>query len=202
MIPSLQEIVYRLVGALTLARFDARGAQYFDETPSTALRSFFAAAISLPAYIIILLLSNSDTLSNDLPSDLQPTDPTVTLLVHLLQYSLSWTVYPVIAYRICQSIGREAAFFRYLSAENWLNVVGYHLMLLVVIVIASGVLPESLGWLLLLSVYAYLLTYSWFNARTCLGIGSPGAAGLVVVQIFVTLAIEVAAAGVRYTPAG
>ena len=31
MIPSRQEIVYRVFGAWLLARFDASGAQYFDE---------------------------------------------------------------------------------------------------------------------------------------------------------------------------
>src|SRR3546814_10998835 len=59
MIPSRQEIAYRTYGAWLLARFDAGGARYFDESPLGALRSSFAAALVAPAYFIGKLLSIS-----------------------------------------------------------------------------------------------------------------------------------------------
>src|SRR3546814_10558058 len=69
MIPSRQEIAYRTYGAWLLARFDAGGARYFDESPLGALRSFFAAALVAPAYFIGKLLSISGA---GLQSDADP----------------------------------------------------------------------------------------------------------------------------------
>ena len=110
MIPSRQEIAYRVYGAWRLARADAKGAQYFDESPAAALRSFFAAVLVAPAFLATLALLRTEP---------PPAEPLAIGLVIALGYSLLWTVYPVIVYRICQVIDREQAFFRYLSADNW-----------------------------------------------------------------------------------
>lgn len=193
MIPTKQEIIYRVIGALYLARFNPRGVQYFEESPAAALRSFFAAAIVAPAFAIVVLLS---------VGDLQAEDPVPIFAVFLLQYVLIWTVYPVIAYRICESIGREKAFFRYLAADNWTSVVGHHLQLAAVVLVAGGMLPEGLDTLLNLALRAYLLGLSWYIARNCLDISTPAAVGFVVLQLFIWIALNLVVGSILYPAAG
>src|SRR3546814_5855868 len=60
MIPSCQEIFYRVFGAWLLARLDATGAQYFDESPQAALRSFFAALLVEPAVTVTVLFAHGE----------------------------------------------------------------------------------------------------------------------------------------------
>jgi hypothetical protein len=188
MIPSRQEIAYRVFGAWLLARLDASGAQYFDESPQAALRSFFAALLVAPAFLATLLLTREHA---------PPVDAPVVVLVTLLCYSLLWTAYPLIAYRVCQTIDREQAFFRYLAATNWASIIAYHFQLLVVILMV-GLLPEILMPLVGLALRACLLAYAWFIARSCLKISGMAAAGFVVLEFIVAMFIQIIAIGILY----
>jgi hypothetical protein len=178
MIPSRQEVFYRLYGALRLARFDTGGAQYFDEVPEAALRSFFAALLVAPAYFLSGMLMPDEMAARQDTSFLM-------LIAELLIYSLSWTVFPVVAYHICQSIDRERAFYRYLAANNWAKVVTYHLGLALFALLGSGALPPGFTALLGLAGGGYLIAYSWFIARACLNISPAGAAGFLALQIMI-----------------
>jgi hypothetical protein len=194
MIPSIQEIVYRVYGALLLARFEARGVQYFDESPQAALRSFFVAVLVAPAFLVINLISFAR-------ADVMTVEPApVVLFVFALYYSLLWAAPPVIIHRICQVIDRESAFFRFLSANNWTSVVVLHLQVLVVIVNASGILPEALASLLTLATYAYVLSYQWFITRHCLDVSALSAVGLVVLQFVIWFLISNIATGIIFQP--
>jgi hypothetical protein len=188
MIPSRQEIAYRVFGAWLLARLDASGAQYFDESPQAALRSFFAALLVAPAFLATLLLTRENA---------PPVDAPVVVLVTLLCYSLLWTAYPLIAYRVCQTIDREQAFFRYLAATNWASIIAYHFQLLVVILMV-GLLPEILMPLVGLALRACLLAYAWFIARSCLKVSGMAAAGFVVLEFIVAMFIQIIAIGILY----
>lgn len=189
MIPSRQEIAYRVYGAWRLARLDAKGAQYFDAAPDAALRSFFAAVLVAPAFLATLML-----LRNDPPA----ADPLAVFLVVALCYSLLWTVYPVIVYRICLVIDREEAFFRYLCADNWASVIGFHFQLAVLLLIVGGVVPAALAPLVELIMRACLLAYSWFIIRSCLDVSGPAAAAFVALQFAVVLFIQIIAISILY----
>jgi hypothetical protein len=189
MIPSRQEIVYRVFGAWLLARFDASGAQYFDESPQAALRSFFAAVLVAPAFLATALLTREEA---------PPVDPFVVVVVTLLSYCLLWTAFPLIAYRVCQTIDREQAFFRFLAATNWASVIAYHFQLIVVIFIAGGLVPEILVPLVGLALRACLLAYAWFIARSCLKVSGMAAAGFVVLEFVVAMFIQIIAIGILY----
>ncbi|GAB4353693.1 MAG: hypothetical protein Kow00114_03030 [Kiloniellaceae bacterium] len=189
MIPTTQEIVYRVFGALYLARFQAQGTAYFDESPAATLRSFFAAAIVAPAFGIALLLGEHEP---------PVADSVIVALAVALSYCLGWTVFPVIAHRICQVIGNETAFFRYISAKNWVGVVTTHLALVVAVLSASGVLPEALLPLLELVLFGYVVVLQWFIARQCLQVSVTGAIGLVALDTIIDVFIVNIAHGIIY----
>lgn len=196
MIPSAQEIAYRVFGAWQLARFDAGGKQYFDESPQAALRSFFAAALVAPAFIITQLLAFSS-------AEVKTEAGGVTLvLVFALYYCLLWVVSPVIIHRVCQVIDRERAFFRFLSANNWSGVIAMHLQLVVTVLKASGIVPEALAVLLGPVVFAYLLIYLWFIARHCLNISPLAAVGFVVLDLVIGVLISNIALSLILQPLG
>lgn len=190
MIPSRQEIAYRVYGAWRLARLDAGGAQYFDAAPEAALRSFFAAVLVGPAFLATLLLLA--------PREPYEANPLAIGLVIVLGYSLLWTVYPVIVHRICQVIDREQAFFRYLGADNWASIIGYHFQLAVLLLVIGGVVPAALAPLVQLAMHAYLLVYSWFIVRSCLDVTGPAAAGFVALQFAVLMMIQLIVRGILY----
>lgn len=193
MIPSRQEILYRVYGAWRFARLDSGGAQYFEASPEIALRSFFAAVLVAPAFVFMLLLTRDS---------MPPGHPLGVVLIVGLGYCLLWTVYPVIAHRICQMIDREEAFFRYLAADNWASILTYHFQLAVLVLIVGGVVPSALAPLLELAMQACLLAYAWFIARSCLEIGGYGAAGFVVLQFVVGLFIQLTLLGMLYASGG
>ena len=184
MIPSRQEVTYRVYGAWLLARFDARGVQYFDDSPNAALRSFYSAVLTAPAFIVISLLSLATSeLKEDMPAF-------IVLVVHTLFYVLLWVVAPVIIHRICQVIDRGDAFFRYLSANNWSNIITYHLNLVMVVLILGEILPAPVVGLLIFATYGYVIAYNWFIGLRCLDINALTAAGLVGLQLVLHVLIE------------
>jgi hypothetical protein len=196
MIPSSQEILYRIYGAWRLARFDASGAQYFDVSPEAALRSFFAAALVAPAFFFANFLALSATgASSDAGTF-------TVALVFALYYCLLWTAPPVIIYRVCQVIDRESAFFRFLSANNWSSVITVHLSFVMAILHAGGLLPEALAGLLSLAVYAYVLGYQWFITRHCLDVSPLAAVGFVALHFVLGFLIESIGLGIVFQPDG
>ena len=156
MIPSRQEIFYRVFGAWRLARFDAGGAQYFDAAPDAAWRSFFAVLLVAPAHTITLLLQSESG---------SGVEPLAAFLVFLISYSLEWTVFPVVAHQVCQMIDRQRAFFRYLTASNWSSMVTFHLLLVLTILVVGGVIPSALVPIVIFAVQVYVLGYLWFITR-------------------------------------
>lgn len=194
MIPSRQEIAYRVYGAWRLARFDIAGVGYFDESRTSALRSFFAAALVAPAFAIInALYFGQSEFTTDEPAP-------VVLLVFALYYCLLWVAPPVILYQICLTIGREAAFFRFLSANNWSAVIVMLVEVLAATLNTSGLVPPALTPLLTLAVYAYVLSYQWFLTRHCLDVTPLAAAGFVVLQFIIGYLIASIATGVIFQP--
>lgn len=196
MIPSSQEILYRIYGAWRLARFDAGGAQYFDVSPEAALRSFFAAALVAPAFFFANILALSATGASSEAGTF------TVALVFALYYCLLWTAPPVIIYRVCQAIDRESAFFRFLSANNWSSVITVHLSFVVAILHAGGLLPEALAGLLSLAVYAYVLGYQWFITRHCLDVSPLAAVGFVALHFVLGVLIESIGLGIVFQPDG
>ena len=57
---SLREVLTALYGAYRLARLDVGGLRFFDITDQGFWRSFFAAALVAPLYLVLLLIRYSN----------------------------------------------------------------------------------------------------------------------------------------------
>jgi len=154
---------------------------YFDRTAEGFWKSFFAAAIVAPAYVILVL------------TDLVERESQATLLrlfiVHLSAFSLGWTVYPLVAFHICQTIGRGHAYVGFIVAFNWIKVVQMAVYLPVIAVDAAGLLPSGLNAFLHVLVYSLVLAYQWFVTRVALNVTPMASAGLVALDLVIAIVI-------------
>jgi hypothetical protein len=195
MIPSRQEIAYRVYGAWLLARFDARGLDYFDASPQAALRSFFAAVLTLSAFAVISLLTFRQ------PDLCTEESAPVVAIVFALYYCLIWAAPAVVMHRICLLIDRESAFFRFLAASNWSSVVAFHLQVAVALFTFGDFLPEPVASLPVFAADVYVLVYQWFITRHSLNVTPLTASGLVFLQFVLIMLIAAFSTGAIFQPA-
>lgn len=185
--PTWSDIVYGLYGAWRLARLDRAGMSFFDQSVEGFWKSFFAAVLVAPGYVILVALDSTGQIAE--AGFLR------VLLIHLFAYSLSWTVYPVVVHQICASIGRQPAFVGFIVAFNWAKVIQMAAYLPVIGIMATEALPGGAAVLLNGLVYSLLLGYQWFVTRTALDISSFGAVGFVALDLIVGVMINAIAVG-------
>jgi hypothetical protein len=172
---TLREASYALFGAWRLAHFDVQGAAYFDRSPEGALRSFWAAAILLPAYAVMVLMHLADN-----PPALGWTG---LIFVYGLEYVLRWVAFPVAMIWLARLLDCEQRYFGWLAMYNWSQVLATLAILPLSAVISGGLLPEPVLFLLGPIVYIALFAYLWFIARAGLGVGPLSSIGVVLTDL-------------------
>jgi hypothetical protein len=146
-----------------------------EASPAGALRSFVAAAICLPAFLALRLLSWSTM-------EAPPEALARPLAAELTGYVYGWVLFALVSLPVIAGWGRAAQWPRFLSAWNWISVVQYVLQIVLAALLMLG-LPAMLAQALTLVVVGYSLWLEWFMARAALGITGGRAAGLVVLDL-------------------
>lgn len=176
-----REVVASLYGAYRLARFDASGLALFNNSPSGALRSFFAAVIVAPLYALMLATVGPGA---------GHTDPYRFVLVEVVAYLTSWVAYPVVVEWLSRRLGCRERFEGYLAAYNWSMVLQNAAVLPISIVANLDLLPQQLGQFLWLGVFLLTLVYVGFIARVGLAVRSGTAVGLVLLDVLLSALID------------
>jgi len=185
---SSKEIFAALYGAYRLAHFDDQGMRYFDTTIPGFWRSFFAAVLVAPLYLVLLLV-RYPTLVNEVPLGR-------FVAIELIAYVIAWVAFPLIMVSVAKAIDREDNFIRYIVAYNWAAVLQNGLYLPIAIMASSGVLPEAAATTLGLLALLAIVIYTWFITRTALDIQSGMAAGIVGLDFLLSVIINAIADGV------
>ena len=180
-VPSLREVVSSLYGAWRLARFDPQGMRFFDTTLGGFWRSFFAAVIVAPAYVVVVL---------SVADEGRHADPLRFGLAESIGYVLSWVVFPLVMEWLSRRLGRRARYLSYITAYNWAAVIEHLLLLPVLMITSHSVLPDALGHILWLLTLAFVLAYAWFVTRTALAVTVATAAAIVGLDIALSYAIS------------
>lgn len=176
--PNARDVAQALYAAWRLMRLDARGFAWFDLSAEGFWRSFFAAALVAPAYVVIVAIEFSQ----------RPVDSSALWVgfVLIVGYALEWIVWPLAAIPITRLLGLSANYVALIVATNWINVPQS------LLVAGAGALDQwaglaaVMGPFLSLAATLYVLIYQWFVTRVALE--SPGltAAGVVVLQVLIT----------------
>jgi hypothetical protein len=179
---TMREVAVALFGATRLAKGDAHGLDFFDDTVEAFWRSFWAAAVVAPPYLLLLAIELSGVPIHS--------GPMRVVLVEAVAYVIGWTAFPVAMFYLCEAIGRQDRYIRYIVAANWATVLQVSLYLLVSAVIAIGILPGALALAASLATHLALAVYAWFIARVGLLVSPAGAAGIVALDIAISLALN------------
>ncbi|MDX9862420.1 MAG: hypothetical protein RBS99_16035 [Rhodospirillales bacterium] len=177
--PGLNEILRSLYGAYRLARFDAGGLTHFDATPGGFWKSFFAAVIVAPLYLILLAVRIENG-----PADIESAR---LLAVESIAYVIGWVIYPLVMATVARLIDRERHYVRYIVAYNWTSVWQNVIYLPIAILSVAGLLTGGAGGLLAVAGLIVVLVYAWFVARTALDI--PGLFAVPLVGLDITLGL-------------
>lgn len=174
-----------LHGAMLLARGRAEGMVLVAdaEAPAlrTAARSFWAAAICLPAFLCLQLI--------DLSTEARlPPHFAHGMALQLLGYGVDWAGFALLSRSVVRAMGRLSAWPRYIAAWNWCQVVQYLLL------VAASLppllhLPDIVGETTWLVATGWALWIEWYATRLALGVGGLQAVALVLLDEAVGFAL-------------
>lgn len=180
---SAHEASQAIYGAWRLARLDPSGLDYFENTVEAFWRSFWAAAIALPAYALLLLIRLADAPIT--------AGPLTVVLVEAIGYVAGWTAFPLAMFYVTRMFDRGDRYCRYVAAYNWAVVLQVTLLLVITALGATGVPPDPLTKLLSLAGMLAILTYQWFIARAALDATTGGAAAIVMLDLVLGVMLNV-----------
>jgi hypothetical protein len=179
---SLREVAEGLYGATRLAKGDAHGIHFFGDTPEAFWKSFWAAIVALPAYVLLIAI--------DLSSVPVSSSGVRVLLIEAVAYVAAWTAFPLAMHYVAEFIDRGERYIRFIAAWNWASVLQVTLYLFVNAFLATDMLPRGLVVFLSLATYGAIFVYQWWVARVGLDLGRGGAIGIVAMDFTISLILN------------
>jgi len=173
-IPDRAEIIRSLTGAIRLARLDAGGMALFNVTLAGFWRSFFAAVLVAPVYLVLIALNPS-------PGD-QAIAFEIKAVREVVFYAAGWAIFPVIMIPIARFLDLGPRYVGYIIAYNWAQVPMILLWLPIEVAGAIGVLPEALLSILSLAATLAIVGYLYVITRIALGTPMMTAIAIVVIE--------------------
>jgi hypothetical protein len=174
--PTFREVSSGFHGALRFARFDRGAMAWFDRGAEGAKRSFWAATICYPGFVVLLALHVA-------PADWARSGVAHILLVESIGYVFGWAAFPLAALAFCRWLGREREGIGFVAAYNWSQLLQTLLFVVVAAIAAFHLLPEGAADALSAISLLLVLIYEWFIARVAVGAGGAVAAVLVLIDL-------------------
>lgn len=175
-VPPLIEVQLALGGALRLAVGDRRGLGFFDTSLDGFWRSFRAAAICFPLYLILVAFRVSAV-------QWERSGIPAVVIVEAISYVISWVAFPLLILPLARLLGRENRFLAFMVVYNWSQIPQTALFVIVAIDGASGLLtPGSAAFARLVAAVA-VLVYEWYIARVALAVTGAQATLVVVADL-------------------
>src|SRR5689334_24357478 len=109
--PTLSEVSHALYGAYRLAHFDRSGLAFFDPTVEGCRRSFAAALLVYPIFLLMLPIGATD---EQWRSGLG-----CLMLSQSIAYVADWAALPLIVISAARRFGREPAAIAFVTVNNW-----------------------------------------------------------------------------------
>jgi hypothetical protein len=175
-VPAWTEMQLAVGGALRLARGDRSGLGCFDASLDGFWRSFRAAAICYPLYLLLLSLRIG-------AAQWDEGGVATILIVETIAYVISWVAFPLMILPLTGWLGREHRFLAFMVAYNWSQIPQTVLLVLVASERAAGFLPAAGGQVAELAAVGAILVYEWYIARVALAVNVLRASAVVAVDV-------------------
>jgi hypothetical protein len=170
----VHEIRLALAGAMQLARADPSGLVWFDASIDGFWRSFRAALICYPLYLVLLGFRVT-------PAQVAASSFGRIVTVETIGYAIAWVAFPLLILPLTRVLDRENRFLLFMVAYNWCQVP--QTMLFVLIAIGGAVVPQGLAQFAEIGGAVAVLVYEWFIARSALSVTSAPAALVVLIDV-------------------
>jgi len=170
------EVQLAVGGALRLARGDPRGLGFFDTSIDGFWRSFRAAVICYPFFLILLGFRVSTARWQ--AAGLMP-----IVIVETIGYVISWVAFPLLMLPLSRWLGREERFLPFMVAYNWSQVPQTALFVILAAGAAGGLLPHAVAQLGDFAAAVAVLLYEWYIARVALAVSSSQAVPVVLLDL-------------------
>ena len=155
------EVRLALAGTWRLARGDRGGLFCFDRSLAGFWRSFRAAVICYPLYLVLLSMRVS-------VAEWERSGGWRIVAVETIGYVIAWVAFPLLMLNVVRWIGREHRFFEFMVPYNWCQVPQSALFVLVGLESASGILSIQASQAIDIVAALATLVYEWFIARVAL----------------------------------
>ena len=175
-VPAWLEVQLAVGGALRLARGDPRGLGFFDTSIDGFWRSFRAAAICYPFFLILLAfrVSAAHWEASGVPR---------IVIVETIGYVISWVAFPLLMLPLSRWLGREDRFLPFMVAYNWSQLPQTALFVLLGADSAAGLLPHALAQFADFAAAVAVLLYEWYIARVALAVSASQAVPVVLLDL-------------------
>ncbi len=175
---ALAGVATGLQAALLLARGRPEGVGLLaaEGRPAlaTAARSFWAAALCLPAFVCLQVLDLSQGAG-------PPSHAAHGFGLQLLGYVIDWAGFALVTRWLAGAIGREQRWPIFIAAWNWCNVIQYLLLVVASLPPLLG-LPGIVGETAWLVATGWALWIEWYATRLALDVTRLQAFGLVLLD--------------------
>lgn len=169
------DIIRGVWGAWRLARRDTGGMAMFDVSPDGAAKSFVAAALAFPPYLIMQAM----LLGAKWPLLLQPGP----LSVETFGFVALWMLMPAALTWILPWLDRGRRLPETIVAYNWAALLITIAQFVLILLDAAGLFPGALGIGVAIALAVACYLYEGFVLRTAIETEIPIAAGLVVLDV-------------------
>lgn len=170
------EVRLALAGTLRLARGDRGGLSCFDRSLDGFWRSFRAAALCYPLYLVLLTMRVS-------VAEWQASGGWRIVTVETIAYVIAWVAFPLAMLTVTRWIDRAHHFCDFLVPYNWAQLPQSVLFVLVGLESESGVLSTPAAQAIEVAAVIAVLVYEWYIARVALDTTGTAAALVVVVDL-------------------
>jgi len=177
-----------VVGALRLARGDRGGLGCFDRSLDGFWRSFRAAFISYPLYLVLLSMRVT-------VAEWERSGALVIITVETIAYVIAWAAFPLVMMIVAERIRRAHRFFDFMVPYNWSQLPQSVLFVLVGLQTESGVFGAQPAQALEVTAAVAVLVYEWFIARVALDTSAAAAALVVFIDLLLGVLISHTASG-------
>ena len=178
-----QEARLALAGTLRLVVGDRGGLACFDCSLDGFWRSFRAAVICYPLYLVLLAMRIT-------LAEWERSGGWHIVTVETIGYVIAWVAFPLLMLNVTRVIGRAHRYFDFMVPYNWCQVPQSALLVLVGIESQTGILGAQASETIDVVAAFATLVYEWYIARIALETTGSAAAFVVLVDLVLGVALS------------